>query len=170
MKTAVVALGSNLNHPQRQLTQALAALAAWPSIHIVRVSSFYTTKPVGYVAQPDFINAVLILQTSLSALSLLNVLQGIEVQFGRVRHFRNAPRTLDLDLIDYHGQIQHDERLILPHPRAHERSFVMVPLAEIAPDYRLAHHGTAADIVAVLQQHGQEDDVVVCTPPWSQTE
>ena len=131
---AVIALGSNLDRPQEQIKAALEAISRHPQIELNRVSSLYITAPVGYADQPDFVNAVCIVQTALDGRELLAVLNRIEDDFGRRRSFRNAPRTLDLDIIDYNGETSSDPHLTLPHPRAHERSFVMCPLAEIAPD------------------------------------
>ena len=94
------------------------------------------------------------IDTDLSADELLTVLQNIELRFGRERSFRNAPRTLDLDIIDYQHEAYQSERLTLPHPRAHERSFVMIPLAEIAPDYLIGEHNTAAQLASGLGNEG----------------
>lgn len=153
---AVIALGSNLQNPAEQVKAALAALGAHRSIKLEKSSSLYLTTPVGYADQPDFINAVCLVNTSLDADALLNVLHGIEQQFGRERSFRNAPRTLDLDIIDYGHQLSDNPRLTLPHPRAHERAFVMVPLAEIAPGYPIGKHGTAAELATALGNSGIE--------------
>ncbi len=149
-KTAVIALGSNLADPAAQIRAALDTLAAHPHMRLLQVSSFYITAPVGYAEQPDFVNAVCLLDTDLDSEALLDALHVVERQFGRERSFRNAPRTLDLDIVDYAGEIRHSERLHLPHPRAHERGFVMVPLAEIAPDYPLGRYGTAAQLAVDL--------------------
>lgn len=146
---AVVALGSNLDDPAAQVQAALAALARHPEISVRRSSSLYRTAPVGYPDQPDFINAVALIDTTLTPMALLEALLAIEETFGRRRSFRNAPRTLDLDVIDYAGQVWNTPLLTLPHPRAVERAFVMVPLAEIAPDYRIDGL-TAAHRVATL--------------------
>lgn len=158
---AVIALGANLSQPKAQLQTALRVLAGLPDVTVQRVSSFYRTKPVGYAAQPDFINAVALLRTTLSPLDLLHVLHDIENQSGRVRSFRNAPRTLDLDIIDYDHQTVDTAVLQLPHPRAHERGFVMTPLAEIAPHYVLGRHGEAAVLAAQLAQQKPAETVVV---------
>lgn len=112
------------------------------------------TAPVGYDNQPDFVNAVCSVRTSLDGVSLLAVLNRIEADFGRKRTFRNAPRTLDLDIIDFDGISSSDPHLTLPHPRAHERSFVMKPLAEILPDFVLGGHERAADLAAALGDEG----------------
>jgi 2-amino-4-hydroxy-6-hydroxymethyldihydropteridine diphosphokinase len=132
----------------------LSALEAHPQIQIEKTSSLYVTAPVGYDNQPDFVNAVCSVRTSLDGVSLLAVLNRIEADFGRERTFRNAPRTLDLDIIDFDGISSNDPHLTLPHPRAHERSFVMKPLAEILPDFVLGGHGRAADLAAALGEEG----------------
>ena len=152
--TAIIALGSNLVQPITQIQAALAQIAQIPHTQLLKTSSLYQTAPVGYANQPDFINAVCMVETTLSGVDLLQTLQQIEQQFGRERHFRNAPRTLDLDIIDYAQQSSDDALLTLPHPRAHQRSFVMMPLAEIAPDYRIGQHGTAAELSARLGNQG----------------
>ncbi|OFR07190.1 2-amino-4-hydroxy-6-hydroxymethyldihydropteridine pyrophosphokinase [Neisseria sp. HMSC055H02] len=151
---AVIALGSNLAEPARQVRAALSVLEAHPQIQIEKTSSLYVTAPVGYDDQPDFVNAVCSVRTSLDGVSLLAVLNRIEADFGRERTFRNAPRTLDLDIIDFDGISSNDPHLTLPHPRAHERSFVMKPLAEILPDFVLGEHGRAADLAAALGEEG----------------
>ena len=151
---AVIALGSNLAEPARQVRAALSAMEAHPQIQIEKTSSLYVTAPVGYDDQPDFVNAVCSVRTSLDGVSLLAVLNRIEADFGRERTFRNAPRTLDLDIIDFDGISSNDPHLTLPHPRAHERSFVMKPLAEILPDFVLGGHGRAADLAAALGEEG----------------
>ncbi len=151
---AVIALGSNLAEPVRQVRAALSALEAHSQIQIEKTSSLYVTAPVGYDDQPNFVNAVCSVRTSLDGVSLLAVLNRIEADFGRERTFRNAPRTLDLDIIDFDGISSDDPHLTLPHPRAHERSFVMKPLAEILPDFVLGGHGRAADLAAALGEEG----------------
>ena len=152
--TAVIALGSNLSQPQQQVRAALDELAALPGCCLLQASSLYLSAPVGYTDQPDFVNAVCLLETGLEPQDLLSALHSIEAKFGRERTFRNAPRTLDLDIIDFNGITLHNVRLTLPHPRAHERSFVMLPLAEIAPDYRLPGQSTAAELAATLGSDG----------------
>ena len=146
---AVIALGSNLANPAEQVRAALAELAAHPHIRLEKVSSLYLTAPVGYDNQPDFVNVVCTVKTSLDGVALLAELNRIEAEFGRERSFRNAPRTLDLD-----GIRSDDPHLTLPHPRAHERSFVMLPLAEILPDFELGEHGRAADLAQALGGQG----------------
>ncbi|MDO4998283.1 MAG: 2-amino-4-hydroxy-6-hydroxymethyldihydropteridine diphosphokinase [Neisseria sp.] len=154
MKQAIIALGSNLENPIQQVQNALNALANLPQTKLLQHSSLYLTTPIGYAEQADFVNAVCEVQTALSAKELLQHLQNIENQFGRVRSFRNAPRTLDLDVIDFNHEISDDPDLILPHPRAFERGFVMCPLAEILPDFILGEHGKASDLAAKTQMQG----------------
>lgn len=156
MKTAIIAFGSNLDKPQEQVQHAAQCVASLPDIHSFLMSPLYRTTPVGYADQPDFINAVAQIQTTVSAEELLVLLQQIEQKFGRVRSFANAPRTLDLDMIDYDHQIMHTDTLQLPHPRAHLRGFVMLPLAHIAPDYVIGTHGTAAELATQLGKEGIE--------------
>ncbi len=156
MKTAIVALGSNLNEPKIQLEKAIFAIGQLNDVKVVNQSSFYQTKPIGYLEQEDFVNAVIEIETALSADKLLTALQEIENQFGRVRTFQNAPRTLDLDIIDFNHENYSTERLTLPHPRAHERGFVMIPLAQIKPSYRLNDGYSASELAGRLQDQGVE--------------
>lgn len=133
MTPACVGLGSNLGDSLNLLVQAKNRLAQHPAIEITRCSSVYRSEPVD-AAGPDFLNAVLLLSTSLSAHQLLDVLQSIEAEFGRERPYRNAPRTLDLDLLLFGNEQINDQRLTVPHPRINERAFVLCPLAEVAPE------------------------------------
>lgn len=131
--TACVALGANLGDATAAVAYAASALAALPETQLVRVSSLYRTVP--YEAQgPDFINAVALIETQLAPLALLDALQALELKSGRERPYRNAPRTLDLDLIFHGDTVLNTPRLTLPHPRWSERAFVLVPLAEVAPE------------------------------------
>lgn len=131
--TALVALGANLGDARSRVIQALGALAALPMTRLVRASSLYRTAP--YQAQgPDFINAVARLDTSLTAPALLHELQGLENAAGRARPYPNAPRTLDLDVVMYGDATMDSPALTLPHPRWHERAFVVWPLREVAPE------------------------------------
>lgn len=130
---AYVGLGANLGDPQAQLTRALNALAQLPKCKLLRTSSFYRTAPVD-AEGPDYLNAVVELQTCLSPIDLLMQLQAIENDAGRERPFRNAPRTLDLDLLLYGEQVLSSPELELPHPRMHQRAFVLAPLSELLPE------------------------------------
>jgi 2-amino-4-hydroxy-6-hydroxymethyldihydropteridine diphosphokinase len=129
---AFVALGANLGDAQAALRAALDGLARLPGTALIAVSSFYRTAPVDSDG-PDYLNAVARLRTACAPLELLDRLQALENAAGRSRPYRNAPRTLDLDLLRYDDLRLDDPRLRLPHPRMHERAFVLVPLAEIAP-------------------------------------
>jgi len=141
---AFVALGANLDDPAAQVRAALAALADLPQTRVVAASSLYRTAPVGLAGQPDFINAVAELRTALDPQALLDALLTTEANFGRVRAERNGPRTLDLDLLLYDTAVIDRPHLHVPHPRLHLRAFVVVPLAEIAPDISIPGRGTAA--------------------------
>lgn len=143
---AYVALGANLGNPVATVRAAAEALAGMRDSRLVAVSSLYRTAPVGLLGQPDFINAVAALETELMPSALLDQLFAIEARFGRQRSVRNAARTLDLDLL-LHGTTRCDDPgLILPHPRMHERAFVLVPLAEIAPQLEIPGLGTVGDL------------------------
>jgi 2-amino-4-hydroxy-6-hydroxymethyldihydropteridine diphosphokinase len=129
-----IALGSNLGDSQHILEDALKKLAQTPGITLEACSSWYQTEPVG-PPQPDYLNGCALLEVQLTPQELLETLLGSEAQFGRVRQERNGPRTLDLDLLLFDNLILDTPTLKLPHPRMYERAFVLVPLAEIAPDW-----------------------------------
>ena len=136
----LIGIGGNLESaqfgpPRDTLTAALAALKE-KRIRILTRSGWYRTEPVPRSDQPWFVNAVVSLATELGAKDLLNALQATERQFGRVRGELNAPRILDLDILDYQGEVMDTTSLVLPHPRLDERRFVLIPIAEIAPDWR----------------------------------
>lgn len=129
---AYVGLGANLGDPQAMLRWALEALAHTPGVRLVQASALYRSAPVD-ASGPDFINAVAKIATTLNAMALLHALQAIENTAGRERPYRNAPRTLDLDLLLY-GDAQIDSpTLTVPHPRMHQRAFVLLPMQEVAP-------------------------------------
>ena len=146
---AVVALGANLGDPKEQIDVAVTLLRE--ATEVVAVSSYYVTKPVGPLNQPDFINAVCILESDLPAADLLSLLHGIEKTLGRERHEKWGPRTLDLDLIQYGTLLSKAEELQLPHPRAHERRFVLEPWHEIEPDAVLLTHGKISQLLEQLE-------------------
>lgn len=130
---ACVALGANLGDAVDTVQQALRDVAGLPETQLIKASSLYRSAP--HEAQgPDFINAVVLVQTQLSPLDLLHALQALELQSGRERPFKNAPRTLDLDIIFYGDLSMDTPELTLPHPRWHERAFVLQPLAEVWPE------------------------------------
>ena len=148
MHTAFIALGSNLGDPASTLRRAIAALAEMPQSRLATASSLYRSTPMGHADQPDFVNAVAQLSTTLAPQALLAALLAIEKDFGRERTFRNAPRTLDLDLLLYDAQVLDEPGLCLPHPRMHQRAFVLAPLIEIAPACIIPGRGSAADWLA----------------------
>lgn len=148
METAYIALGSNLQDPCRQLHSAFEGLSRLPDSRLVAHSSFYRSAPVGYADQPDFVNAVACLRTSLSPRELLDAVLAIEQAHGRVREFANAPRTLDLDIVLYGAREVNEPGLTIPHPRMLDRAFVLVPLAEIAPDAVVPGRGCVRDLLA----------------------
>ena len=153
---AYIGLGSNLNDPHAQVCRAMDALAATPGCTLCFRSSLYATAPLGPVAQPEFVNAVVSLATQLRPLALLSALQGIERDHGRVRDgTRWGPRTLDLDLLLFgESQLQLAE-LVVPHPELRCRAFVLVPLAEIAPaGLLIPGQGHLAELLAALGDQG----------------
>lgn len=145
---AIIALGSNIGESKENLDMALALLRE--ATEVTKISSYYITKPVGYEDQPDFVNAVCIIETALPALDLLKMLNGIEKAMGRERLIKWGPRIIDLDIIQYGSVLSSAEELTLPHPRAHERKFVLEPWHEIEPDAILLTHGKIADLLSKL--------------------
>jgi 2-amino-4-hydroxy-6-hydroxymethyldihydropteridine diphosphokinase len=145
MHRAYIALGANLGNPVATINDAIDALVALRGCIFLAVSSLYRTAPVGLKRQPDFINAVVCVKTHLGPRELLEELFALEARFGRERTIRNAPRTLDLDLLLHGDTVQDDPAATLPHPRMHERAFVLAPLVEIAPDVVIPGRGPAAE-------------------------
>ncbi len=145
--TAYVALGTNQGHREEFLRQAIKMLDFQPQITIQDCSSIYETEPVGYLDQPKFLNMVLKVATFLQPLELLNVLQKIEEDLGRIRSIRWGPRTIDLDILLFNNENIKSERLIVPHPRMFERSFVIKPLLEVYEDL-LKIYEINTDVVA----------------------
>lgn len=134
MTRSYIGLGANQGEPVENLKAALQLINNHPGITVINVSSVYLTEPVGYEDQPWFHNCAAELETGLQPYELLAVLQGIENELGRVRTIRWGPRTVDLDILLYDELEMDEEKLSIPHPRMTERAFVMVPLAEIAPE------------------------------------
>jgi 2-amino-4-hydroxy-6-hydroxymethyldihydropteridine diphosphokinase len=146
---AIVGLGANLGDAPGQLRAAVRSLAGWA--RVVRVSSLYRTEPVGGPPQPDFSNAVCVLEAGGTPHQLLRRLQRVELELGRVRAERYGPRTIDLDLLDFAGEVRNDPGLVLPHPEIARRAFVLVPLGEAAPEWRHpVLHRTALELLAAL--------------------
>jgi 2-amino-4-hydroxy-6-hydroxymethyldihydropteridine diphosphokinase len=144
---AYVGIGSNLDDPARHVRQAFDELDRLPHTRLVKKSSLYRSAPLGFEPQPDFINAVARLETGLPAERLLAELQEIEARHGRSRSFPNAPRTLDLDILLYGEASLALPALTIPHPRMHERAFVLRPLMEISPELNLSLESCAGQRV-----------------------
>jgi 2-amino-4-hydroxy-6-hydroxymethyldihydropteridine diphosphokinase len=153
---AFVALGSNLDGPRAQVTRGMQEVGLLHATRVLERSSLYRTAPVGFADQPDFVNAVVMVETALAPLDLLAELLGIERRHGRVREFLNAPRTLDLDVLLYGDLVLRESGLALPHPRMHERAFVLMPLAEIAPDTLIPGKGRVLDLLRGCQDQRLE--------------
>ena len=145
---AVIALGANIGEPKAQMDLAVAMLRE--ATEVISVSEYFSTKPVSDIEQPDYLNAVCIAESELPALDLLGVLHGIEKTLGRERLEKWGPRTIDLDLIQYGGLLSAADELQLPHPRAHERRFVLQPWFEIEPDAILLTHGPIKELLEQL--------------------
>ena len=145
---AVIALGANIGNPKEQMDLAITLLRE--SLEVSAVSSYFTTAPVGGPEQPDYLNAVCIADSELPAANLLALLHGIEKVLGRERIEHWGPRTIDLDLIQYGSLLSYADELLLPHPRAHERRFVLEPWHEIEPDALLLTHGKISDLLEQL--------------------
>lgn len=145
---AVIALGSNLDDPEAHVKRGFADLAALPDTWVTARSSLRRTAPVGYADQPDFVNACALVETRLAPRALLDALLDIERRHGRVRGVPNGPRTLDLDIVLYGGAAIDEPGLHVPHPRAHERRFVLEPLVEVWPDAVIPGRGPAAKLLA----------------------
>jgi 2-amino-4-hydroxy-6-hydroxymethyldihydropteridine diphosphokinase len=148
MTRAYVGIGSNIGQPRRQLQAALKELGGLPNTRLTATSGIYRSAPLGHLDQPEFLNAVVELETELPAEALLDSLQEIERAHGRKRPFAGAPRTLDLDLLLFGGAALATPRLTVPHPRMHERAFVLKPLAEIAPEVAIPGRGPARGLLA----------------------
>jgi 2-amino-4-hydroxy-6-hydroxymethyldihydropteridine diphosphokinase len=151
---AYVALGSNLHDPEQQVRRALEELNSLPQTRVVATSALYRTAPVGYDNQPDFVNAAAEVSTGLEPFALLRALLALETAHGRERPFPNAPRILDLDLLFYDELALDEPELTLPHPRLHERGFVLFPLADIAPDLEVPGKGTVRTLLEALPDQG----------------
>jgi 2-amino-4-hydroxy-6-hydroxymethyldihydropteridine diphosphokinase len=144
---AAIALGSNLGDPEDQVRRAIFEIGSLPETKLMAGSPLYRTAPVGYQDQPDFVNACALVETGLAPRALLDHLLALEERHGRVRAFANGPRTLDLDIILYGDQVIDEPGLTVPHPRAHEREFVLKPLLDVWPDAVIPGKGRAAQLV-----------------------
>jgi 2-amino-4-hydroxy-6-hydroxymethyldihydropteridine diphosphokinase len=165
----VLAVGSNLGDRLGTLQGCVQAIGGLPDTDVLTISPVYETAPVGGPAQPDYLNAVLIVSTALPPLDLLAATQGIEAEFGRVRPQgaeRFGPRTLDIDVISYAELVSDDPVLTLPHPRAHERAFVLAPWHDVDAGASLPGRGPVADLLAGLDRRGvrRQPDLVLRHP------
>ncbi len=155
IRQAVLAFGSNLGDRHGKLQGGVSALEDTPEVTVVGISSVYETEPIGATDGSDkFLNAVVLIDTTLTVHTLLDRALAIEDAFGRERSEPGAPRTLDVDLIIVGDRIADDEQLILPHPRAHERGFVLVPWLEIDPEGEIPGKGFVADLISGVDTSG----------------
>ena len=162
MHVAFIGLGSNLGNerngifesPKKQLLNAIQSIDNQITIHLLRTSHFYQTQAIGPGDQPDYINAAIKIETSLSANQLLLALQSIENHQGRVRKERWGARTLDLDILVFDQLIENSEQLILPHPRAHERAFVLAPLKDLDANLVIPKRGNISNLLANCSMQG----------------
>ena len=150
----MLALGSNLGDRQDILQGAVDAIVGLPGVRVTAVSPVYETVPVGGPAQPDYLNAVVLADAARPARELLDRLHEIEAAFDRVRLVRWGPRTLDIDIISFDSERSDDPELTLPHPRAHERAFVLAPWHDVDPDAALPGHGPVAELLAKADHSG----------------
>lgn len=155
---AVISLGSNLGNRLETLQGAIDALEDTPGLRVKAVSPVYETAPWGVEpgSQPSYFNAVVVVKTTLPPSSLLERAQAVEEAFDRVRVERWGPRTIDVDIVAYADVVSDDPVLTLPHPRAHQRAFVLVPWHDVEPEARLAGRGTVSELLAVVEQQGVE--------------
>lgn len=164
MNVSFIALGTNIEPRKAHIDRALASLSDHENIQMIRKSSIYETAPVGYVDQANFLNMVIQVRTSLTSLQLLHVCQDIEKELGRERTIRFGPRTIDLDILLFNNENKDTEQLTIPHPRMHERAFVLVPLEEIAGDCVVSTFGLSIkDLVNNLSKE-QIKDVMIWKP------
>ena len=162
MPEAYIGLGSNLGSqsrgihktPRDQINDAIETMSKNPDISLIAISSYYQTSAIGPGEQPDYINAAIKIKTNLDPYLLLDILQIIENQQGRIRKERWGARTLDLDILVYDQCTENTQKLILPHPRMHERAFVLAPLADISPELIIADHGMVNDLLANCSMQG----------------
>jgi 2-amino-4-hydroxy-6-hydroxymethyldihydropteridine diphosphokinase len=164
MHIAFIALGSNLEEPIAQVNRAMREIVSLPQTQQIQVSSLYSTAPVGYIDQPPFINAVMQISTALSPQALLAALLNIEAEHQRRRVLRNGPRTLDCDILLYSDMTVNEANLHIPHPRLHQRAFVLVPLAEIAPHQMVGDKSVAALLEAFMKTPESGQQAIVKLP------
>lgn len=154
MRKALISIGSNIGDRKSYIDTAVDALNHIPSVKVLRISPIYETEPWGYVNQDNFYNAVLEVETNLTANTLLGVCLGIEAGVGRIREVKNGPRVLDLDLLLFEGQECTTAELTLPHPRMFERDFVLVPLKDLYPEMKIYNKYNLIHYYDILEEHG----------------
>lgn len=150
MAKAAIGLGSNLANPKQQVLKALEALGALPETTLLARSRLYGARPQGPQDQPDYVNACAIVETRLSPDALLAALQQLEMEMGKVKKRHWGERVIDLDLLLYDQQVVQTPNLTVPHPWLHQRDFVLIPLAEIAPDWQVPGKGSVQSLLATL--------------------
>ncbi|WP_381795353.1 2-amino-4-hydroxy-6-hydroxymethyldihydropteridine diphosphokinase [Streptomyces niveus] len=157
-KRAVISLGSNLGNRLETLQGAIDALEDTPGLRVKAVSPVYETQPWGVEpgSQPSYFNAIVVVKTTLPPSSLLERAQAVEEAFDRVRVERWGPRTIDVDIVAYADVVSDDPVLTLPHPRAHQRAFVLVPWHDVEPEALLAGRGTVSELLAAIERRGVE--------------
>lgn len=151
----VLSLGSNLGDRLDNLQEAVDTLFDAPGMTFVSLSPVYETEPVGGPEQGDYLNAVVVAGTRLAPETLLERVLNIENSMDRIREIRWGPRTLDIDIVVFGGVVSDDPRLTLPHPRAHERAFVLVPWADVAPEMDLPGHGKVGELARAMSEKGE---------------
>ena len=149
-RRVALGLGANIGDALSTLRAAVDALAASDGLANVRVSAVYVTEPVGGVDQPDFVNAVVVADTELSPDELIDCVLALELEHGRTREVRWGPRTLDIDVLALGDVVSADPRILIPHPRAHERAFVLGPWADVDPDAVIPGHATVTQCLEKL--------------------
>ena len=154
MSKIYIALGSNLDEPSEQIYKAINSIDAVDDLSVTHISSLYKTKPIGKIDQPDFINAAIEIEGDISPENLHTALQDIETKAGRIRKELNEPRTLDLDVLLIDDLIMKTKKLTVPHPRMHQRQFVIVPLFEINPRLNIPGIGPINKILKLLPDQG----------------
>ena len=152
MHSIFIGLGSNLDNPQQKIKDAIILISEIDDVNITATSSLYETPPVGFLNQPNFINAVVKISSSINYNDLLTKLFDIEHIFGRIRKEKNGPRTLDLDILLFDDLILESESLSIPHPRMHERLFVLIPLLEISPIIKIPKYGSVSNLLLGLKK------------------
>jgi len=150
MNNIFIALGSNLENPKEQVKKGILSIKQIEGVRILNESNLYETPPVGILDQPNFVNAVIKINSNLGPYEILNELLNIENIAGRVRIDKNGPRTLDLDILLFNNLILNEKKLTIPHPRMHERLFVLMPLKDIDEAIVIPNHGAIIDIINKL--------------------